>query len=48
MTFGADIHDTQRMNPKDFRDPDFSSSANMRLTIAVLSEQSQQLLDGLL
>ncbi len=34
------------MNPTDFGDPDFSSSATKRLTL-IQSEISQQLLDGL-
>ncbi len=48
MTFCTDIHDAQRMNPNDFDNPlIFSSCATMRLTFVVLSEMSQQLLDGL-
>ncbi len=48
MTFSADIHGPLRMNPTDFGDPLISPLAPPReLIFVVLSEVSQQLLDGL-
>ncbi len=44
--FCGDIHGPQRMSHNDFGDPDFSSSAIMRLMYEALSETSQQSLDG--
>lgn len=42
----TNIHGAQRMNRNDFDDPDFSSSATIRMTFVVFSEMSRQLLDG--